>query len=193
MGDHIVFLDLPKTRVYLRPQEKSDLPFFRKSLNDERIGSFLMRHEPLMEAEEEKWFEELPKNKNSNRACSIVLKDNHRVIGSIGLHNISWIDRTATTGTFIGDPELHGQGLGTEAKMLWLKHCFRTLNMRQIYSAAYAYNEKSIGYSLKCGYREVARFPEFVFRNGAYHDVVHLMVTREMWEPLWKEFEKKHV
>lgn len=183
---------MPKTRIYLRPPEKSDLPFFVRSLNNENIAVFLQGHHMVMEMEEEEWFQNLPKRKDRNRVCSIVLKETHEVIGVIGLHEIDWINRTAITGTFIGKEELLGKGLGTEAKMLWLKHAFLTLNLRQIYSRAYAFNGRSISYSLKCGYKEIARYPDATFRNGEYHDMVHLMVTREMWEPLWQKFVEKH-
>lgn len=191
MSDHVVFLDMPKTRVYLRPPEKSDLLFFRQALNNESIARFLQGHHMIMEMEEEDWFNSLPKKKDINRVCSIVLKETHEVIGTIGLHQIDWIDRTALTGTFIGKEELLGKGLGTEAKMLWLKYAFLTLNLRQIYSGAHAFNGRSIKYSQKCGYKEIARFPNRTFRDGKYHDRVFLMVTREDWEPLWIEFEEK--
>jgi len=191
MEKHVVFLDLPKTRVYLRPVEKGDLPFFVQALNNENIAKFLQGHHMVMEMEEEDWFENIPKKKESNRVCSIVLKETHEVIGIIGLHNIDWISQTAVTGAFIGRENLWGIGLGKEAKMLCLKYAFLTLNLRQIYSRAYAFNMRSIRYSLKCGYKQIAVYPQFIFRDGEYHDLVHLMVTREDWKPLWQEFKAK--
>lgn len=191
MDNHVVFLELPKTRVYLRPAEKGDLPFFRQTLNKESIAKFLTHHNPVLEAEEDQWFENLLKHKENTRHCSIVLKDNNELIGSIGLQNINWVNRTASTGTFIGREDLLGQGLGTEAKMLWLKYAFLTLNLRLICSGVYGFNGRSMGYAKKCGYREVGRHPKFVFRNGEYHDLVHFMVTIEEWLPLWEEFEAK--
>lgn len=191
MGKRIVFLDMPNTRVYLSPVEKSDLPFLRQALNNKNITKFLRRHDPVMDIEEEQWFESLPKKKETDKVCSIILKKTHEVIGTIGLHNINSIDRTASTGTFIGREDLLGKGLGTEAKMLWLKYAFLTLNLRMIISRAYAFNGRSIRYSEKCGYKQIAVYPEFIFRDGKYHDLIHLMVTREMWEPKWREFEEK--
>ena len=48
-----------------------------------------------------------------------------------------------------------------------------------------------MAYAKKCGYREIARYPEFIFRDGEYHDMVHFVVTLKEWLPLWKEFEIK--
>jgi RimJ/RimL family protein N-acetyltransferase len=181
----------PKTRVYLSPVEKGDLPFFCRALNNENISRFLQGHHEVMEMEEEEWFQNLPKKKHTDKVCSIVLKETNETIGIIGLHRIDWINRVATTGAFIGREELLGKGLGTEAKMLWLKHAFLTLNLRQIHSSVHVFNERSIRYSLKCGYKIIGRFPEYTFRDGQFYDRVFLMVTREMWEPLWEEFEQK--
>ena len=191
MENRVVFLDMPKTRVYLRPIEKGDVPFLTKARNNEYLCKFMTEHTPTTIEEEENWHSEISKKKKDSQLCSIVLKDTQEIIGIIGLHNINWIDRTATTGTFIGREDVLGKGLGTEAKMLWLKHAFLTLNLRMIISRAYAFNGRSIRYSEKCGYRQIAVYPDFVFREGKYHDMIHLMVTREMWEPLWQQFEQK--
>ncbi|MEI6843327.1 MAG: GNAT family protein [bacterium] len=191
MENRVVFLDRPKTRVYLSPVEKGDLPFFTKTMNNEEITRFLLGHHPTTMEDEQVWYDRVSKQRESDRICSIILKETHEVIGVIGIHRINWIDRTAGTGAFIGREDLLGKGLGTEAKMLWLKYAFLTLNLRMIISRAYAFNGRSIRYSEKCGYKQIAVYPDFIFRDGKYHDMVHLMVTREMWEPLWHEFEAK--
>ncbi len=191
MSDNVVFLDMPKTRVYLRPPEKRDVPFYRQSMNKEGIARFLRYHNPVLEYDEEQWLEGLSKKNETNKLCAIVLKEGHETIGSIGLHEIDWISRTATTGTFIGREDLLGKGLGTEAKMLWLKYAFLGLNLRQIYSRVHAFNGRSAAYAKKCGYREIAQYPDHVFRDGEYHDLIHFLVTLNDWKPLWQEFEKK--
>lgn len=192
MENHVVFLELPKTRVYLRPVEKTDLPFFIRSLNNENIAKFLQSHRMMMEIEEEEWFQNLPKKKDENRVCSIALRATHEVIGTIGLHGINWINRTAVSGIFLAE-EFWGKGLGREVDMLWLKYAFFTLNLRQVYASVYDFNSRSQGNLMKSGYKEVARYPEYVFKNGKYCDVLHFLITREIWEPLWQEFEKKYV
>lgn len=181
----------PGTRVYLSPVEKGDLPFFVEAINNEEISQFLQGHYPTTIQDEENWFDRVSRRKESDSIFSIVLKQTNEAIGVIGLHNIKSIDKTASTGAFIGREDLLNKGLGTEAKMLMLKHAFLELNLRIIISRAYAFNGRSIRYSEKCGYKKIAVYPDFIFRNGKYHDLIHLMVTREMWEPLLEEFEDK--
>lgn len=184
-------MDRPGTRVFLSPVEKGDLPCYQKAMNDEIIANLLQGHDPTTLEDEQAWYERVSKKQERDRVCTIVLKGTQEPIGVIGLHNINWVDRTASTGAFIGREDLLGKGLGTEAKMLMLKYAFLERNLRMIISRVYAFNGRSIRYSEKCGYKQIAVYPDFVFREGKYHDLVHLMVTREMWEPLWIEFEKE--
>jgi RimJ/RimL family protein N-acetyltransferase len=186
-----VFMSRPGTRVYLSPVEKGDLPFFAKVMNNEEISLFLQGHHPTTIEDEEEWFKKVSKRQENDRIFVIVLKETNEAIGVLGLHSINWIDRTAGTGAFIGREDLLGKGLGTEAKMLVLKYAFHELNLKMIVSRAYAFNGRSIRYSEKCGYKQIAVYPDWIFRDGKYHDLIHLMVTREMWEPLWKEFEER--
>lgn len=186
-----VFMSRPGTRVYLSPVEKGDLPFFAKAMNNEDICRFLIGHHPTTMTDEEEWFSRVSKRPENDRVSVIVLKETNEAIGILGLHHINWIDRTAATGAFIGREDLLGKGLGTEAKMLMLKHAFLELNLRMLISRVYAFNGRSIRYSEKCGYKQIAVYPDWIFRDGEYHNLVHLMVTREMWEPKWKEFEER--
>jgi len=160
-------------------------------INDERISRYLRPRTPMSSVDQEDWFQDISKSKGSRQICTIVLKETNQPIGNIGMFKIDTLNRTATTGTAIGIEDLLGKGLGTEAKMLWLKYAFFNRNMRQIYSSAFAFNGRSQSYSKKCGYKEIGRTPNHVYVDGQYHDVVHLMVTREDWEPLWEEFKRK--
>ncbi len=74
--------------------------------------------------------------------------------------------------------------------MLLLEYAFRELNLRKIYSDVIGYNERSLAYAKKCGYVEEARLPNHFYRKGQYWDKVILVVYREEWEKLWKEFSK---
>lgn len=191
MSENVVFLDMPKTRVYLRPVEKGDLPFFQVMVNNERISRFLNPRSPMSMVDEENWFEDIAKSKDNRQVCSIVLKDGNKLIGNIALFKMDSRNHTAETGTAIGLEELLGKGLGTEAKMLWLKYAFFNLNLRQVYSSVFAFNGRSQSYSKKCGYKEIGRIPNHFYVDGKYHDVILLMVTREDWEPLWEKFKKE--
>jgi RimJ/RimL family protein N-acetyltransferase len=177
-------------RVILRPPLREDVPLLVRWMNDPEVTQYLGAHTPMLEADEEEWFEKLPKRKSSDIILTIVVDG--KAIGIMGLHDISWKNRTAETGTFIGEKEYWGQGYGSEAKMLLLDYAFNALGLRKICSSVFAYNERSLKYSLKCGYKEEGRLKDQHFQYGRYWDEILLAVFRNDWFLLWEEFAKKH-
>lgn len=111
----------------------------------------------------------------------------------MAIHQIDWVNGTATTGAMIGEKEYWGKGYGSEAKMLLLDYAFNRLGLRKICSNVIAFNGRSKRYSEKCGYREEARRKAQFFRDGTYHDEIWLAVFRENWLPLWKKYQKTGV
>ncbi len=185
----VVFLQGKKT--VLRPLGKStDLDLCLKWFNDPEVIQFVRRTLPMYEMQEEEWFNNLHK-RNNNITLGIATKSESRLIGTMGLHDIEWVDRTATTGACIGEKELWGKGYGSDAKMALLHYAFLRLNLRKIYSRVFAFNERSIRYSLKCGYEIEARLKDHVYYDGEYHDLVILSVTVDKFLPKWKEWNKQ--
>lgn len=183
----IVFLR--SRRVVLRPVLKEDLPLFIRWINDPDVSQFLNVFFPMMEADEQEWFDSLPKRKSTDIVFVIVVDG--KAIGTMGIHNINWKNRTAITGAFIGEKDYWGKGLGSEAKMILLDYAFNTLNLRKICSTVIAFNERSYRYSLKCGYKEEGRLKEHHFKHGTYWDEILLAVFRDDWLPLWEAFAKE--
>ncbi len=177
-------------RVLLRPLERADNHTLRRWMNDPEITQYLMRVFTLMEKEEEEWIDSKHKSQN-DFTLGIVETEGKRLIGSIGLHAISWQSRTATTGTVLGEKTYWGKGYGTEAKMLLLDFAFNALDLYSVLSRVMAYNKRSLAYGKKCGYEEVGRIPRWIRRqNGQRCDEVLLIVTREKWRPLWQAYLK---
>jgi RimJ/RimL family protein N-acetyltransferase len=109
----------------------------------------------------------------------------------MGIHRINWIHRYATTGAFIGEKEYWGKGYGTDAKMHLLEYAFHTLNLHKMCSSVYAFNERSVKYSLRCGYKIEGTRKQHVFRNGQYWDLIELGLLYEDWKPIWEQFNQE--
>lgn len=108
----------------------------------------------------------------------------------MGLHQINWKDRIATTGALIGEKEYWSKGYGTDAKMILLDHAFNTLNLHKICSAVIAYNKRSLDYSLHCGYKIEGTRREHFFRKGKYWDFIELGLLKKEWLPIWRKYKK---
>lgn len=175
-------------RVILRPVLEEDIPSITRWMNNPEVTKFLTASYPLTEVEEREWLQNLSKRKPEHVVVAIVADG--KAIGTMGLHNISSRSRSATTGAVIGEEMYRGKGYGSEAKMLLLDYAFHVLNLRKICSRVIAFNERSVAYSLKCGYHEEARLREHIFYNGCYWDEVCLAVFYDEWLPLWEAFKK---
>jgi RimJ/RimL family protein N-acetyltransferase len=188
-SSRVVFLQGKKT--ILRPLNKqTDLPSLTRWINDPEIRSFVLVYQPQMLESEEQWVDAIANNKRPNDIILAIETLDGRFIGTIGIHGISWKDRTATTGAIIGEKEFWGKGYGSDAKMALLDYAFNTLNLHKICSAVIAYNERSLNYSLHCGYKIEGRKRQQIFKNGAYHDEILLGIFKEEWLAAMKKHGK---
>ncbi len=177
-------------RLELRPILEADVPLLLPWINDPEVSMYLKVYLPMMEADEQEFVQKLHKQKPEHIVLMIVAEG--KPIGTIGLHGVDYRNRRATTGTLIGEKECWGKGYGTEAKMLLLEYAFHTLNLRKVCSNVYAFNERSIRYSKRCGYTEEGRLKEHHFAGGRYWDQICLAVFKTDWEPLWEQFATEH-
>ncbi len=184
----VVFLRGKK--VHLSTIVKGDIPLFLKWFNDEKVNRYLKLFFPLTEAGEAEWVENMHKHQNENIILGIVEAKSGRLIGTMGLHRISWKDRRAVSAAVIGEKKFWGKGYGSEAKMLFLNYAFNTLNLRKVCSAVLGFNKRSQAYNKKCGYRVEGVLRRHIYKEGKYADEVLMAVFKEDWLPLWEKFRK---
>lgn len=185
--EKIVFLK--GKRIILRPLNKEvDLEKCLIWTNDPEVTNFLSLLYPIDKIAEGEWFDKISKDKN-NIVLAIETLDG-KFIGTMGLHSINWVNRTATTGALIGEKRYWGKGYGTEAKMLILNYAFNQLNLRKIKSEVIAYNKRSLNYSLHCGYEIEGRKKQEIYKNGQYWDLIQLGLFKNKWLKIWKKYQK---
>jgi len=177
-------------RVTLRPLSVTDAPLLAKWMNDPEVSVNLRAYLPVTAQEEEEWVQSLTKRNSSNIVVMLVVDG--VAIGTMGIHEIDYRHGTATTGAVIGEKAYQGKGYGVEAKILLLEYAFNTLNLRKVCSNVHEFNEFSVRYSLKCGYKVEGRRTAQHYSQGRYWDQIQLAVFREDFLPLWKEFAQEH-
>lgn len=188
--DKCVFLEGKK--VILRPIFKEEISMLQRWINDPQIRIFLTATFPMTIEQEARWFEKIGSSQ-SNVILGIVDKEKDLLIGSMGLHDINWIDRRATTGTLIGDKAYWSKGYGTDAKMQLLNYAFNTLNLRKIKSEVIQLNNRSLKYAEKCGYKVEGVLKAEHYKDGEHHDCVRLAVFKEDWLPFWETYSKENL
>ena len=118
----------------------------------------------------------------SEMVLAIVLKENDRHIGNIGLHNIHQIFRSAEIGILIGEKDVWGQGYGTDAIRLLTYHAFNRLNLNRLASGAVSKNIGSIRAFEKAGFSREGVSRQAYFCQGQYEDCINMGLLRSEWD-----------
>jgi RimJ/RimL family protein N-acetyltransferase len=176
-------------KVILRPLETGDAPYVYRWINDPETNQYLATTGPKGFGFEEAWIESKQKPSTTDITVGICTHTGE-LIGTMGLHNIDPINRTAITGTLIGEEKYRGGGYGTDAKMLLLDYAFNFIGLHVVESRVIGFNDRSASYSKKCGYVEEARLRSRFYRFGERHDEIILSVTHDDWLHLWKKYQK---
>lgn len=141
------------------------------------------------------WLEKLESSKGKNEVFAILFHEQiglermYRYIGHTGVHDLRFPEALGTTGSIIGDPNFQGVGLGKEAKLLLQRHAFHVLNLYKLKSEVKAFNAKSLGHLLACGYRIIGRATGEDFDEGKRVDTILLECLAETWEEIWETYQ----
>ena len=168
------FKKITGERIYLSPINHEDFEIYTKWMNDYDVSSNLGNYWQMISLKNEQKLLEDFTAEGSNYA--IVLAQGDKLLGNIGLMEISQINRSATVGIFIGEAEYRGKGYGSEAMRLILDYGFKTLNLHNIMLNAHSDNEQGIACYKKVGFKEFGRRREAKFKDGKYVDVVHMEI-----------------
>ena len=181
-------------RVSLVPFIEADIPKLVKWFNDEETLLFLNGVMPVTEIKEKKWLEKISESYEQpaprELVLGVMLNDDEKLIGTMGLHNINWINRTAVTGTCIGPKKHRQKGYATEAKFLLLQTAFERLGLFKVYSHVIDFNGDSKKYAGTCGYVEEARLPGEHWRAGKRYDEVVFAVYEDSWRKAYSAWKK---
>ncbi len=171
-------------RIRLRALEEEDLPLFVRWLNDPEVRQGLVIYLPLSHTEEKKWFTGLAQRPADERPLMIEIRQGEGwlPIGDIGLQAIEWRARSAEVGILIGEKSYWGQGYGSEAMRLMLKHAFDTLNLNRVFLRVYAHNPRAIRAYEKVGFVHEGRMRQARYHAGEYFDVLLMSVLRSEWQ-----------
>lgn len=132
------------SNVSLALVQKDNLPKMQIWINDPDVNRNLRYPGGIYYPEdEEKWYESMIANKNTNRIFAILINDTRELTGVAGLHNFDPIGRHAEIGYLIGK-EHWKKGIGTEAVKLIIEYGKDAWNLRKVYANVNFGNEGSI-------------------------------------------------
>jgi len=160
---------LEGTHVRLRQIEESDLPKLRDWRNSPYIRAYTREYRLLNMLNQKKWFESLFTDQ-SNIMFAIEKKDTKEIIGCCGLTHINWKEGNGEVSIYIGEREWQGKGCASDALQLLLKYGFEELRLHRIYATIFQYNNASVKFFERNGFKLEGKHREARFWKGKFHD-----------------------
>ncbi len=169
-------------RMYLRGLTERDLEGdWYRWFNDVEVTYFQDKGYFPNTLEKQTVYYETIKNSNSDVVLAIIDATTDKHIGNVGLHQISWIHRTAELGIVIGEKEFWGKGFGKQAWRLITQYGFETLNLHKIYATVLTGNQPSLACAFASGYKIEGTQEEQIYKHGRYFDLILVGLTRSSW------------
>lgn len=127
--------------ILLRPFEEEDLKKWTSWFNDRNVTNQMNKGVfPNTLAQQRNRLNALKADKH-NIQFAIVLKGKPpALVGSIGIHGIDWVHRTATISVLIGEEEGRGKGIGKKSISCVVNHAFNKMNLRKITGGMWSVN-----------------------------------------------------
>ena len=152
---------------------------------DADMSSLLGNRAPMSEAGEELWFTRLTENFGKDHfhfvMCTI---EGSKPFGTISLMQVDRDNGNAGVGIAIGEKELWGKGLGTDAMNALLDFGFGEVRLERIWLDVYDFNARARRSYEKSGFRVEGIQRRAHFSEGQYRDVVLMAILRDEWAAL---------
>lgn len=111
----------------------------------------------------------------------IMLKENGRLIGTIGIHNWNKRAKKAEIGYEL-HPDYWGKGLAKEAVAAVLTHAFNELDLYRMGAVVYPANTVSSGMLKGMGFKEEGLLRAFLYQGGKSHDALMFSLLKPEWQ-----------
>ncbi|MBW4437290.1 MAG: GNAT family N-acetyltransferase [Pleurocapsa minor GSE-CHR-MK-17-07R] len=112
------------------------------------------------------------------------------LIGTLGIKDVLWPNRTCSFFIGIGEADYRGRGLGKEAIQIMLRWIFLEMNLNRVGLEVMAYNEAAIRSYRRVGFQDEGRLRQFVYRDGVYYDVLLMSMMAAEWFALHPEYRR---
>lgn len=180
-----------ESRIYLRALEPDDYITTFEWRKDEEIQNMVGGPKYFVSKEKERqWV--LNTITDSNRiVLGICLKNNNKLIGTINIQEIDWINRSARVPIIIGDKAEWGKGFAVEARFMALKFAFEERGMHRIWALVLENNIASLKLHGRCGFVQEGILRDSVFKNGKFHNQLYLGLIREDFDKAYAAYSEK--
>ena len=177
--DRVASRQAEPSAARLRALEPGDIDSLIRWVNDAAVTLFLSQAVayPASASDGTRWLEALSRSL-TEKVLAIETREG-RLIGSVGLHAIRWIDRKAELALMIGERDCWNRGYGTWAVREMLRRGFEEMGLRRIYLRVASNHEAAIRVYRKCGFRSEGLLRQDRYVGRGYADTLMMSVLKE--------------
>lgn len=137
-----------------------------------------------------KWFDYI----NNRKDCKYwIIEFNEKKIGVINLCNIDYYNKRCSWAYYIGDMCFRAKGIGKTLECNIYDYVFNTLNLNKLCCEVFSSNEKVIKLHEIFGSDIEGKLKEHIFKNGAFHDIVIMGISKNKWEQLKANYKYEKI
>ena len=171
-------------RVYLRPLEPGDVELVHRWYEDTRVQT-LMGDPPRSLAWRRQRYEESVKGEGTEVFRFVICRlDDDQPIGRTDLFDLDRDNGSWAFGITIGDPELWGQGYGSDAVNALVDFAFGQLRLERVWLDTDAANTRAQAAYAKAGFTREGILRHSWFQDGRWSDDHRMALLRDDWAAL---------
>jgi RimJ/RimL family protein N-acetyltransferase len=167
--------------VMLRRHVPANVTAFQRWYSDPEVARLARYQDGPMRPDEIDRFFQLRALGTESLTMAIHEATTDRLIGSCAFSQVDGENGSAMYHITIGEKDMWGRGLGTEATQLMLDHAFGTLGLHRIALTVFAFNERAIRAYQRCGFVIEGRSRESIWRDGRWWDELAMSVLSSEW------------
>lgn len=179
-------------RVYLRALEPEDYLTTYEWRKDKEIQKMVGGPKFFVSKEKERQWVLNTIQDQSRMVLGICVKENDKLIGTVNIQEVDWINRSARIPIVIGDKEYWGGGYASEARILALQFAFYERGLHRVGALVLEDNIPSLKLHERLGFVKEGLLRDSVYKNGKYHNQVYLGLLREDFEKAYKTYCEKY-
>lgn len=179
-------------RIYLRALEPEDYKVTHTWRNDDEITSMVGGGKFYVSLEKERKWVEKCINDDSRLVLGICLKENDKLIGTVNMQEIDYLNRSCHVPILIGDKTEWHKGYATEARMLMLDFVFNERGMERVWATIVDTNAASVKMHEKCGYVTEGVMRNSVFKGGRFHNQYLMSVLKDEFKVAYQKYIESH-
>jgi RimJ/RimL family protein N-acetyltransferase len=164
--------------VALAPLTAADSPALLDWINDRDLVVLNSPFRPVSAAQHSEWFDDIQRRADTV-FLGIRIEPAGELIGTVQLHSIHPIHRSAELQIRIAKPSYRGRGYGSTAVRLALRLAFEDLNLNRLSLHVFSDNLRAIRTYEKAGFVREGLLRDAAFIGGAYVDVVVMGILRK--------------